>query len=118
MALTGVHITAGYVGGDGASRVIGATRQASAVQLARKASWSQTMASAGTTAAGAPSKSEIKGEPCFEVRSSADIYVAIGTAPDASQAAGTGDTARVFVPANETRNIICDAGDKLAWVLA
>lgn len=105
MAFSGTHITCCLVG------------NASGAALAAKPIWSQTMASAGTTSRAAPGNPEpIIWSGMFEVRSSADIYVAIGKTPDASQASGVEDAARFFIPANETRNIFVQPGEKLAWI--
>ena len=110
MALSGVHVACGYVGGPRDDK--------GGASLARKPAWSQTMAAAGATAQSAPSVSGRAGSPAFEIRASIDVYVAIGASPDASQANGSGDSARIFVPAGVTRNVFCDGGDKLAWVAA
>jgi hypothetical protein len=107
MAFTGAHITCGYAGSSSSAGLL---------PLGRTPVWSQSMAAAGTTALGAPPVTS-QGEPSFEVRAASDIYVAIGTTPDASQANGAGQSARMLIPANETRNIICSVGDKLAWIL-
>ncbi|MBA9071720.1 hypothetical protein FHR71_005506 [Methylobacterium sp. RAS18] len=110
MALNGVHIACGYVGDAGQKGVV--------QSLGRAPLWSQTMASAGVTTLAAPKSDGDLGSPSFEIRSSQDIYVAFGTTPDASQASGSGGAARILVPANETRNLFCAPGDRLAWVLA
>jgi hypothetical protein len=111
MALSGVHIVCGYVGGFGAGNFI--------QSLIGKIAWSQTMASAGTTSQAAPDVASAYGAPAFEIRSSVDCYVAIGAVPDASQTtSSTTSNARIFVPSGETRNIFCSKGDKLAWVAA
>lgn len=104
MALSGVHVACLFVGGAGQGQQI--------QSLAKPPAWSQTMASAGITTQGAPNYDGGSGQPCFEIRSSADVYVAIGATPDATNGP------RIFVPANETRNIFCASGDKLAWVAA
>jgi hypothetical protein len=109
MALSGTHITCGFVGSPPAPALMGA------------AQWSTTMAAAGVTAlaaslpASTPPGVTIT-NLAFEVRPTVDIYVAVGKNPDASQANGSGDSARIFCPANETRNIFCAVGDKLAWI--
>lgn len=102
MALTGLHVVCGSIGGFGAG--------GQAQQLLRRAIWSQTMAAAGTTGQSAP---DVAGaEPSFELRASIDVFVAIGPNPDAT----TGP--RIFIPANETRNLFCTKGDFVAWVAA
>lgn len=112
MALTGVHVTCGYVTAAPGGALLG------------NQAWSQTMSSAGTTAVGAsqPQSGPLGGGTSsllgFEVTTSADAWVAWGTAPDASQASGSEATARILVRAGETRNILCRLGDKLAWVAA
>ncbi len=110
MALTGVHVACGYVGDTGQKGVV--------QSLGRAPLWSQTMSSAGVTTSSAPKADGNLGSPSFEIRSSQDIYVACGATPDASQTTGSGASARILVPANETRNLFCAPGDRLAWVLA
>ena len=110
MALSGVHIACGFIGG---SRFYQGESD-----LVRKPSWSQTMATAGTTSQAAPDNGHRPGmgadlgQPSYEIRSSLDVFVAIGPTPDATSGA------RLFVAAGETRNVFCDVGDKLAWVAA
>lgn len=105
MALSGVHVACGYVGGAGRNLQVQA--------LMKKPVWSETLAAAGTTTNVAPtSVDQSVGDPCFEIRSSLDVFVAISSGPNAT----TG--ARLFVPANETRNVFCAPGDKLAWIAA
>ena len=110
MALSGTHIACGFVGHHGRDGVVQA--------LLGRVSWSETMAAAGVTANAAPETTPTLGEPSFEIRSSVDIFVARGKSPDASQAVGSGNAARIFVPAGETRNVFCGPGDRLAWVAA
>ena len=98
MALTGLHVWCGYAG--------------SPQGLLGKGVWSQTMASAGTTTQAAPSATTPQGPPMFQVRASADAFVAIGAAPNATT--GT----RVFVPAGERVEFYAEAGDKLDWIPA
>jgi hypothetical protein len=112
MALTGVHVTCGYVGAAPGGALLG------------NQAWSQTMTSAGVTSIGAAfPQSGVVGAGAasllgFEVTAAADAWVAWGAAPDASQVAGSEATARILVRAGETRNILCRPGDKLAWVAA
>lgn len=109
MALAGLHVACGYVGGYASI--------SAQIPLLGDVVWSETLASAGTTTRTAPS--QLNGaDPSFELRSSADVYVAIGPAPDASKASGADDAARILLPANVTRNIFCKPGDKVAWVAA
>ena len=109
MALSGVHVACGYVGGYAAI--------SQQIPLLSAIAWSQTMTAAGTTSQAAPSQMA-GSDPSFEIRASADVYVAVGAVPDASQATGSGNAARIFVPAGVTRNIFCKPGDKLAWIAA
>src|ERR1700712_3575115 len=103
MALSGAHIACGYVGStDGA-------------QFLDSVAWSETMTSAGTTTNVVPNNPAYRSgplSPIFEIRTAADVFVAIGAAPNATSGP------RIFVPANETRNLICHPGDKVAWVAA
>ncbi len=105
MALSGMHITCGYVGAP----VYKGTGQA----LMGKLTGAQTMASPGTATPVAPEATAQKGDPAFQVRASADSYVSIGPAPDASSASSL----RHFIPANETVTIYAEPGDKIAWIL-
>lgn len=106
MALSGAHIACGYAATKG--------RNGAALPLLNRILWAQTMASAGTTTLGAPPVSDQDGTPIFEIYSAADIFVAIGSAPDA-----TAGKPRIFVPANQTVDIGAEnTGDKLAWILA
>jgi hypothetical protein len=103
MAFAGLHVVCASVGARAdASLII-------------NAAWSQTMTSAGTTAQAAlPGVSNV-----FEIAAAADSWVAIGSAPDATQTISTGSSsARILVRAGETRNIFCNPGDKLAWIAA
>lgn len=104
MALSGVHITAGYSGPYGGSH--------GQVALLGRAVWSQTMASAGTTTNSAPAASDLEREPIFSLYSSADVYYAIGPTPDATS--GT----RRFLPATTAVDVFAAQGDKVAWILA
>lgn len=104
MALSGVHVAAGYVGSP--------TVNAQAPLLLGKVTASETMAAGGTSTARAPGASEQYGPAVFEVYGSADFYIAWGTAPNSTSGP------RVFVPANTTRDVIANAGDYLKWELA
>lgn len=104
MAFSGLHVTCGYAGGSVARH--------NDMPILGKISWSQTMASADTTTQSAPAVDDTRGDPMFQVIASADSYVAIGAAPNAS----TG--ARVLVLASERVEFYAEPGDKLAWVAA
>lgn len=104
MAFSGLHVTCGYAGSF--------TNRNTTLSLLGKVVWSQTFASAGTTTNSAPAASDAAGDPMFQVRASADSFVAIGPTPNAS----TG--ARIFVPAGERVEFYGQPGDRLAWVAA
>lgn len=106
MAFSGLHVACGYAGAT--------SLRESGLSLLGKVVWAQTMVSAGATTNSAPAVSDAAGQPIFTVRASADSFVAIGPAPDASQANGP----RIFVPAGERVEFYAQPGDKLAWVAA
>ena len=110
MALSGTHIVCAYIGGQGA--------QSYPMPLLAPPVWSRTMPAAGVTPEVAPQ--QVAGHDIsFEIRASADIYVACGPNPDAGQTVGTGkNTARILVPAGTTRNIFAYPGDRVAWTPA
>ncbi|MCJ2040134.1 hypothetical protein MKK55_14465 [Methylobacterium sp. J-059] len=103
MALTGIHVTCAQIGDvNGAS-------------LISVAFWSRTMTNPGVTDIAAP---QGRTGMNFEVRAAVDAWVARGENPDPTQVSGIGDSARILIPANETRNILCIPGDKIAWATA
>jgi hypothetical protein len=104
MALTGIHVFASYIGPQEA--------RTGAAQILGEVAWSQTMASPGTTTQTAPQIFEGGRVPVFGVIASADCFIAVGQAPDATSGA------RVFVPAREYVHMYVEPGDKLAWVAA
>jgi len=108
MPFSGVHIVCGFTGSHGGSN--------GQVALLGPAVWSQTMSAPGTTSQTSPHERfpDGPGEPVFSLYSSADIYFAIGTAPDATS--GT----RRFLPANTAVDVFGDraGNEKVAWVLA
>ncbi|NKM86356.1 hypothetical protein GFL54_19025 [Rhizobium laguerreae] len=105
MALSGVHVSCRYVGIAG--------KRGRVVDLPSKPIWSETMASAGTTTnTAAQQGGQEIGDVVLRVHASLDVWVAIGSAPNAS----TGP--REFVEANSTYDLACDPGDKLAWIAA
>ncbi|KQS90280.1 hypothetical protein [Rhizobium sp. Leaf386] len=106
MAFTGLHVLCAVSGdqspGNGdKAEILGAPF------------WSRTMASANTTDVGAPKDGVI-----FRVRAAAASWFAIGQTPDASQASGSGQSAREYIEAGEVIDRNVAAGDKLAWILA
>lgn len=104
MALSGLHVTAGYAGP--------LYNRSFVAPIFGKIVWSETMASAGTTALGAPDAREGVGMPIYRVQASADSWVSIGKTPNAS----TG--ARMLVMAGQVYDFYAEPGDKLAWIAA
>lgn len=106
MAFSGLHVVCAYAG----SR----TNQAKVAPTLGRPIWSETMASPATTANAAPAADGANGlgDAVFHLRASADSWVAVGSAPNAS----TG--ARVLVPAGEFVTMYVQKDDKLAWIAA
>lgn len=107
MALTGVHITFGYLISDAGDRPSGTA-------LPFNATASDTMAAAGTS-----SKTASQGlpgqRPMLSISAAAPIFYAIGPTPDA-----TNGPRRYFDPAarGNREDIFVNAGDKFAWIAA
>ena len=104
MALSGLHVVAGYAGSS-------SQRHLSQPLLGR-IKWSETLATAGTSALGAPENSDREGQPVFRLRSSADAWIAIGRTPNASA------SPRLAIPANTDIDIFVEPGERVAWVPA
>lgn len=104
MALSGLHVSAGYAGP--------ASQRYSGAKILGRQMWSQTLASAGTTTNAAPPTRDAEGEPIFQIASSVDAFVSIGPNPDATN--GT----RIFVRANTDWTVYAQPGDKLTWIAA
>lgn len=105
MAITQVHIACLFIGGSDPG--------GAPVDLPARVAWSQTMPAAGVTDLGAAYTEGRYGQPAFEIATAQqDIFVSIGTAPDAVNGP------RVVVRANTTRELFAKVGDKLAWVIA
>lgn len=114
MAFSGLSVTCGMIGTKGGT------------SLLTNPSWSQAMATAGTTSVAGGAK--IPAAPAqtfdalalgFEIQAAADSWVAWGSAPVASTTGGsTSNTACILVRAGETRNVYCSPGDQLAWIAA
>jgi hypothetical protein len=103
MALSGLHVTAGYAGPS-------YRRDKGVNSLLGRIVSSETLATAGTTTLVAPLDSEAMGLPIFRIQASADSWIAIGKAPNAS----TGP--RTLIRANEEYDVYVEPGDKLAWI--
>lgn len=106
MAFTGIHVSAGYVG-----PLYNRSKTSHAALISRVVS-SEHMTGAGTTTLVAPEHSESMGAPVFRIQASADSWVAIGAAPNAS----TGP--RTLCRGGEDYDIFVEPGDRLAWVAA
>lgn len=116
MALSGLHIACAYVGGRDGEITSGMLLMGAIV-------WSRTMAAPGVTDAVVPGVGQFPNPPfadaILEARPTIDIFMAWGPNPDASKAMGsTRSTARIFIPAGETRVVFADRGDRVAWVAA
>lgn len=107
MALTGLHVACGYLGGLAG----GFSPAPQSANILRGLAWSETLSTAGTTTKSVPVAGS-NGDACLEISVSADAFVAIGPVPDA--AAGP----RILVRATETRRFIAAPGDKVAWQAA
>lgn len=103
MALTGVHVTCAYAGIDGFEDIKPA--------LIKNPAWSESP-NTGTATSNAVPNAGADGSAVLRVDASADSYVSIGPAPNASQ------SPRYFVRAGVPYDFGAKAGDKLAWVAA
>lgn len=77
------------------------------------AQWSETLEAPGTT--------DNKAEDDYlllVMKPNVNCFVAVGPEPDASLRVGRAQTARQFIAAYDTCEILCKKGDKVAWVLA
>lgn len=104
MALSGLHVLCAFAGPS--------SPKGTPVMLPSNMQWSQTMATGATTTKSAPAQPNEYGGVIFEVTASADVYVSIGPAPDAST------SPRAFVPASTVTDFVVKSGDKLNWQLA
>jgi hypothetical protein len=97
MALSGMHIVCA-----------GVTAAGTYGPLPMNANWSETLSSAQITTHQVPAS----GRSIIRVRASADSYVAIGSAPDATNGP------RFFVAAATDYDFYANPNDRVAWVLA
>ena len=105
MALSGLHVSLHYVGGEGFGK--------DNLPIPSEALASETMASAATTAmVVAGSDPVFKGRPMYRVRSSADAWVSTGVQPNASA------SPRALIAANTDYDFFVKIGHRLAWILA
>lgn len=103
MALSGVHVTCAFAGVDGFEDLKPA--------LIKSPAWSESPAS-GTATTNLVPNSGTNGSAILRVDASADSYVSIGPAPNASQ------SPRYLVRAGVPYDFGANPGDKLAWVAA
>ncbi|MGO7319355.1 hypothetical protein ACCS95_06865 [Rhizobium ruizarguesonis] len=103
MALSGLHVVAGYSGSY--------LRHRTQALLARPV-WSEAPASGVTTANSAPADLDNYGQPLFRIRAAADSFVSVGKVPNATS--GT----RFLVPAGSDYDLFVEFGDKLQWIAA
>ncbi|RIY00231.1 hypothetical protein D3218_13175 [Aureimonas flava] len=105
MALSGLHVAFGYAGFAG-------PLSARAAALARKPVSSQTLASAGTSTIVAPPVEVSSGSAIVSLRCSQDAWIAVGSAPDATNGP------RRFLAANTDLDLLCSENDRVAWIAA
>jgi hypothetical protein len=103
MALNGLHVAAGYAG---------SYRRDKSQPILGKIIWSEAPASGAATTNVAPAFSDVFGQPVFRFRSSADVYVSIGPAPNPAA------SPRILVPAGTDYDVFAEPGDKVAWSAA
>lgn len=106
MSFSSIHVASGYV----------QERQGAALLSIVTASVTSADPS-GITAFGGPSGLNPpagvgSAAPAFEVSASADVFVAVGPAPDAVNGP------RMLVRAGTDRALFCNQGDRLAWSAA
>ncbi len=76
--------------------------------------WSQSMDSPATTTLA----SQGEQSSVFVIDADVDAFVAVGSSPNAGNASGEGQNARLKVRAGTTREVFCRPGQKLSWVAA
>jgi len=103
MALSGVHVLCAYAG---------SYRRDKNEAILGKFIWSEAPASGVTSTNAAPNIHDVFGQAVYRIRASADSWISIGPAPNATS--GT----RTYVPANTDVHLFVDGGDKLQWIAA
>lgn len=103
MAFSGLHIVCGYAG---------SYRRDKSQAILGKRVWSEAPASGVTTTNAAPADTDNGGQPIMRIRASADSWVSIGAAPNAST------SVRFLVPANTDYDVFVEFGEKVQWVAA
>ncbi len=101
MALVGLHVLAGYAGARGYKDSI--------QPLMNKRIWSEILQVAGESTNAAPKEGDVAGRPVFRVRCSVDAWLSIGPDPDATI------SPLEFLPADETKDLFVEPGDRIAW---
>jgi hypothetical protein len=106
MAFSGLHVVCGYAGGPHPAGLLQMPAFARPV-------WSETLAAAATTTNVAPVIDANAGPPLFRITVSADSWVSVGPAPNASSG-----TRFLATAAGGDCDVFVTPGDKLAWILA
>lgn len=108
MALAGIQVEFGFAGvGVGAKQEIAGT-------LLQKPVWSENIAAPGTSALaatrGRDGTTTTQGQPIMRIFAVADVYVAFGAAPNAS------NSPRALIKAGTELIRGVDVGDKVAYI--
>lgn len=106
-----IHVVCGFGGGVG--------QRGEILSIIKDARFSQTWTSGSTnvTTDKAPKASPQNGQPVYRVRSSVEVFVAVGkTSSEANTRVASASVGpRYLVPANEDYDISVTEGDYLAW---
>ena len=116
MALAGVFITWGFCS-------ISQLSPATSTLLGDSGKASEAMATTATSASSAPTPSSNQlYRPVLSIAASAPIYFTVGpsvTPPTSPPAIATsGPAVRYYDPSTGPLDILCNSGDKMAWILA
>lgn len=103
MAFSGLHVVCAYAG---------SYRRDKSQAILGKRIWSESPATGATSVSAAPADTDNGGQPIMRLRASAESWVSIGPAPNAS----TG--VRFLVPANTDYDVFVEFGDKVQWISA
>lgn len=104
MAFSGLHVVCGYPGSlfarDKSQAILG------------KIAWSEAPSTGVTSTNVAPGENAGSGQAIFRIRASADSWVSVGQAPNATS--GT----RFLVPAATDYDVYAEPNDKFQWIAA
>lgn len=103
MAAPSLHVISGFAGGDGGLN----DKQA----IFKDPQWSEEPATGTPTTKGAADKGGMR--PVMRVTNTVDVYVSIGSTPNAAQS-----PRHLLLAAHAPHDLYVAAGDKLAWVAA